>query len=76
MLLDSARKVLFAGDTLRFDDGKVVGAPNHFTWDGAKERESVSEVAKLDFEVMLPGHGDFLKSGASEMVRAYAAALK
>jgi glyoxylase-like metal-dependent hydrolase (beta-lactamase superfamily II) len=31
MLLDKQKGVIFAGDTLRNEDGKVSGGPEHFT---------------------------------------------
>ena len=68
-LLDAEKKVLFVGDTLRFDGGKVGGAPRHFTWDEQKEKASIGRIAGLDFDVMLPGHGEFLAFDASKKVR-------
>jgi hydroxyacylglutathione hydrolase len=75
MLLDKQRKVLFSGDTLRAEGGKVTGAPRHFTWDEAKEKDSIQKVAKIDFDTMLPGHAEPLVSRASDAVREYAAKL-
>lgn len=76
MLLDKQKGVLFAGDTLRNDGGKVSGGPGHFTWDDAKEKESIQKVAALDFTVMLPGHTQPLIGNASEAVKTYAASNK
>ncbi len=72
MLYDENQKVLFSGDTLRFDGEKVTAGPGHFTWDEAKEHESIRKVADLEFEVMLPGHGDFLAGRADEKVKQLA----
>lgn len=69
MLLDKNRKVLFCGDTLRLDKGKVATGPEHFTWDKARQTESIRRVAALDIDVMLPGHGEVLATGASAAVR-------
>lgn len=69
MLLDKQKKVLISGDTLRLDKGKVTTGPDHFTWDQAKQAESLQRVAQLDFDVMLPGHGEVLVGGASAAVR-------
>ncbi len=71
VLLDSKRKVLFVGDTLRFDCSKVTRAPKQFTWDAGKERESIEKISKLDFEIMLPGHGEILKGEASKLVKEF-----
>jgi glyoxylase-like metal-dependent hydrolase (beta-lactamase superfamily II) len=70
-LLDAQRKALFVGDTLRFDGSKVTGAPEHFTWDEDKVEESIQKIVMLDFEVMLPGHGEFLKGNASGAVKEF-----
>jgi Zn-dependent hydrolases, including glyoxylases len=73
MLLDKQKKVLFSGDTLRQEKGKVTAGPEHFTWDAAKQKESLQRVAEMDFEVLLPGHSEPLMSNASVAVREYAA---
>jgi len=75
-LLDAQRKALFAGDTLRFDGSKVTGAPEQFTWDEVKEKESIQKISALDFDVMLPGHGEFLKGNASTAVKELAKSMK
>jgi glyoxylase-like metal-dependent hydrolase (beta-lactamase superfamily II) len=68
-LLDSKRGALFTGDTLRVEDQKVGLAPKPFTVDEAAERKSVEKIAALDFEVLLPGHGDVLIGNASKAVK-------
>jgi glyoxylase-like metal-dependent hydrolase (beta-lactamase superfamily II) len=75
VLLDEQRGVLFAGDTLRFEGGKITGAPKHFTWDATKERESIKKIAGLRFDVMLPGHGELLTTDASKAVGKFAGSL-
>jgi len=71
VLLDEKRKVLFAGDTLRFDGSKLSGAPEQYTWNEDKEKESIERISKLEFDVMLPGHGEILKPYASSAVKEY-----
>jgi glyoxylase-like metal-dependent hydrolase (beta-lactamase superfamily II) len=70
-LFDEQRKALFAGDTLRFDGIKITGAPKQFTWDYDKEKESIEKMSKLDFDIMLPGHGEVLKANASGAVKEF-----
>jgi hydroxyacylglutathione hydrolase len=70
-LFDERRKVLFVGDTLRFDRSKVTGAPKQFSWDKEKEKESIKKMSKLDFDIMLPGHGEVLKNNASNRVKEF-----
>jgi glyoxylase-like metal-dependent hydrolase (beta-lactamase superfamily II) len=72
MLFDKQKGILFSADTLRFKEGKISGAPGHFTWDDSKEKDSIKRVAGLDFEVMLGGHGEVLKSNASGFVKEFA----
>ena len=70
-LLDAQRKVLFSGDTLRFDGSKVTGAPEQYTWNADKEKASIEKMSLLEFDVMLPGHGEILKANASNAVKVY-----
>jgi glyoxylase-like metal-dependent hydrolase (beta-lactamase superfamily II) len=70
-LLDSARKVLFVGDTLRFAGGKISGPAEQFTLDMRQASLSVKKIASLDFDVMLSGHGVPLKPNASSMVKEF-----
>jgi len=71
-LYDSKRKVLFTGDTLGYRDGKVQGPSERVTTDMKLARQSISKLKLPDFGVMLCGHGEPLKFGASAMVRKFA----
>ena len=70
-LYDPQRKVLFAGDTLRLNGSKVIAGPKQYVWDETKEQQSIAKLAGLDFDVMLPGHGDVLEANASNAVKKY-----
>jgi glyoxylase-like metal-dependent hydrolase (beta-lactamase superfamily II) len=61
-LLDRQSKVLFVGDTARFLKGKLEGPPPRFTPRMDQAKASIERLAGLDFEVMLSGHGEPLKS--------------
>jgi glyoxylase-like metal-dependent hydrolase (beta-lactamase superfamily II) len=74
-LLDEDKHVLFAGDTLCYDGKQVTAAPQHFSLDPAKEKNSIRRLATLKYGVMLPGHGEPLKSEASEKVKEFALTL-
>ncbi|MGD0645324.1 MAG: MBL fold metallo-hydrolase [Candidatus Bathyarchaeia archaeon] len=76
VLLDEERKVLFAGDTVRYDGKKVSGAPEQFSADLNQVRESIAKVSTLNFDVMLPGHGEVLKPNASEEIKKFNETLK
>ena len=75
-LLDEARKVLFVGDTLRFDGKNVSEAPEHFSLDPNMARDSIAKISKLNFDVMLPGHGEPLRPEASDAVKKFCVSLK
>jgi len=71
MLLDEKRKVLFTGDSLRYDGKEVTCSPEEYCSDVGEMIGSIAKASKLDFEVMLPGHGQPLLDNASHMVRNY-----
>ncbi len=70
-LLDSARSVLFTGDALMYERGKLVSSPPAFTADYVLARESLHKIASLEFDVMLGGHGDPLIGNASDILRKW-----
>jgi glyoxylase-like metal-dependent hydrolase (beta-lactamase superfamily II) len=70
-LYDSKRKVLFVGDALRFVKGKIEGPPERFTLDAQQAEKSVEKISKIDFDVMLSGHGEPLKSDASAKIKEF-----
>jgi glyoxylase-like metal-dependent hydrolase (beta-lactamase superfamily II) len=61
-LYDWEDRVLFVGDTARFLKGKLQGPPPQFTPNIGQAKASIERLSKLDFEVMLSGHGEPLKS--------------
>lgn len=61
-LLDRQSKVLFVGDTARFLKGKLEGPPRQFTPRMDQARTSIERLSSLEFEVMLSGHGEPLRS--------------
>jgi glyoxylase-like metal-dependent hydrolase (beta-lactamase superfamily II) len=61
-LYDKEGKVLFVGDTARFLKGTLEGPPAQFTIDAGQVKTSIERLSKLEFEVMLSGHGDPLKA--------------
>ncbi len=75
-LYDPERKVLFVGDTIRFTSGKVSGPPERFTSDMKQAVQSIGKISKLDFNVMLSGHGEPLKPNASDRIKEFYASLK
>ena len=61
-LYDRQDRALFVGDTARFIKGKLEGPPPQFTLDMAQARASILRLSSLDFDVMLSGHGEPLRS--------------
>ncbi len=61
-LYDAESGVLLVGDTARFRKGRLEGPPPQLTLDKAKAKASIARLSNLDFQVMLSGHGEPLKS--------------
>jgi glyoxylase-like metal-dependent hydrolase (beta-lactamase superfamily II) len=71
-LYDSKRKVLFTGDTLRYNNGTVEGPSKRFSIDLVSAHSSIQKLKTLDFDIMLSGHGTPLTENASVKVREFA----
>lgn len=75
-LYDSGGRVLFVGDTLRYLKGTLQGPPPQFSLDMGQAKVSVERLSELDFDVLLSGHGDPLKSeDAPQMAKRLSAKL-
>jgi len=61
-LYDRQDRVLFVGDTARFIKGRLEGPPPRFTQRMDQAKTSIERLSSLDFEVMLSGHGEPLRS--------------
>ena len=75
-LLDAERKVMFAGDAIRFMNGKIMGSPEQFTLDMDKAKDSIRKISTFDFDILLSGHGQPLMPDASQKVKDYVVTLK
>jgi glyoxylase-like metal-dependent hydrolase (beta-lactamase superfamily II) len=64
-----AVSLLIAADVLRYENGTVQRAPEHFAADTQAYEASVRMLAELEYDHMLPYHGDFLGGAASTIVR-------
>lgn len=66
-LYEPGRRMLFSGDTLRNERGVLDGPPPQFTPDIEQSFRGIREkLLPLDFEVLLPGHGEPVLAGAGE----------
>jgi glyoxylase-like metal-dependent hydrolase (beta-lactamase superfamily II) len=61
-LYDGKDKTLFVGDIAIFQKGNLKGPPPQFTQDMGQAKVSLERLSRLDFEVLLSGHGEPLKS--------------
>ncbi len=75
-LYDSKRKVLFIGDTLGCRDGIVQGPSKSVTMDMKQAYRSIEKLKGLDFNVLLSGHGEPLRSHASVKVTEFINQIK
>jgi glyoxylase-like metal-dependent hydrolase (beta-lactamase superfamily II) len=68
-LYQRERGLLFSGDLVRRERGVLEGPPPRFTPDPRAAAESLVRLAELDFEYLLPGHGDPILGGAGATYR-------
>jgi hydroxyacylglutathione hydrolase len=68
-------EALFVGDTLRTSGSGKIQLPGGFVNRNTSQlKESVEKLAKLDFAVMLPGHGKPVTENASQKLKEFVAA--
>ena len=61
-LYNRENRVMFVGDTARFIKGKLEGPPPQFTPRMEQAKASIERLSAYNFEVMLSGHGEPLRS--------------
>lgn len=64
-----SRGILFSGDLLRNEKGVLEGPPPQFTPDPESAAVSLGRILELDFDVLLPGHGDPIVGKAGGIFR-------
>jgi len=72
-LYDPTMRALFSGDTLVTRKGAVSGPPPSATPDMAGALRSAGRLASLDVDVLLPGHGAPIATGASRRIAEFLA---
>jgi glyoxylase-like metal-dependent hydrolase (beta-lactamase superfamily II) len=79
-LQDKNRKIIFVGDALNFSDNKVQGPTGElalrYWWNLESAKRSVGRISKLEFDMMLSGHGTPLKSNTKAIVRNFYLSLR
>ncbi|HMK47128.1 MAG TPA: MBL fold metallo-hydrolase [Methanocella sp.] len=68
-LYSPEKKVLFSSDSVRVIGGKPAPPGEKFTADMTSAIRSIRKMSELYFDVLLPGHGNPITSGASEAVK-------
>ncbi|MEM5772705.1 MAG: MBL fold metallo-hydrolase [Candidatus Aenigmatarchaeota archaeon] len=61
------KKILFCGDLI-INSKKIILPPNEFNLDEKKILNSIKKISKLDFNLILPGHGNFIKNGKKKLL--------
>ncbi len=74
-LLDEARELLIAGDTVRNEGGVVGPMSDTYNIDPTEHRHSIKKVAAYEFEALIVGHGGPIKEGASDRLKRTASSL-
>ncbi|HTY89852.1 MAG TPA: MBL fold metallo-hydrolase [Methanocella sp.] len=68
-LYSPQHSLVFSSDTIRVLDGRLAAPNPKFTADMAEAIDAIKRLSGLSFDIMLPGHGKPILSGASEKVR-------
>ncbi|MDD1645984.1 MAG: MBL fold metallo-hydrolase [Methanomicrobiales archaeon] len=72
-LFDPEEKVLFSGDTLLTERGRIQGPSERSSARQEEATRSLARIASLDFEILLPGHGEPVGPEASARLREFLA---
>jgi glyoxylase-like metal-dependent hydrolase (beta-lactamase superfamily II) len=75
-LYDKEKKVIFVGDAITNRGGKLQGSPKAFSVDLRQANSSIEKISELDFEIMLSGHGESVKSGGKQRVKEFADSIR
>lgn len=75
-VLDPIGSLFIAGDALVNQGGVLAVSPAQFTWNMDEANASVKKLAAMQFEKAVFGHGDPIKTGASDAVATLATTLK
>lgn len=70
-LLDRENDILYAGDSMRNDDGKINPMPDMYNINPTQHIESMRKLANYNFEKVVFGHGDPLSEKGSQLLRDY-----
>jgi glyoxylase-like metal-dependent hydrolase (beta-lactamase superfamily II) len=68
---DPVERVIFVGDAILTAGGGIHGPSEEFSADLLEGRRSLEKIARLDFDTLLCGHGEPIRTGASERLREF-----
>jgi glyoxylase-like metal-dependent hydrolase (beta-lactamase superfamily II) len=68
-LYSAKKKILIAGDTISYRNRDFFMAPKLVNSDNAQLKQSVKQLAQLDFDILCYGHGKPLKGNASAKLK-------
>ncbi|USH00037.1 MBL fold metallo-hydrolase [Thermococcus argininiproducens] len=68
-LLDLETKALFVGDLVVEQKGELYEVPHHYSIDPMKNREAIKELLEIDFNHLLPSHGNPVLNEGKEKLR-------
>lgn len=68
-LLDETTKSLFIGDLVVERDGKLEEVPHQYSLDPEMNRKRIAELLEVDFENLLPAHGEPLIGNGKAKLR-------
>jgi len=72
-LFNPAKQVLICGDVIAHKRGRLELPPAAYNASNAALRRTVEELAKLDTDILCPGHGPVLRGGAFRYIEALVA---
>lgn len=75
-LYDPKRKVLFSADMFRIKKGQITPSDESFVDNKEELEKSLLKISKLDFDVICPGHGEFVKSDGKALLERYLKEMK
>lgn len=75
-LYNKERRLIFVGDAITNRGGKISGSPKMSNSDLQEANRSIGKISTFDFDVLLSGHGDPIKSGGTQKVKELSSSLK
>lgn len=75
-LYDQEKRLIFVGDAITNRGGKLQGSSKQFSSDLQQAEASIEKISSFDFEVLLSGHGEPVKTSGTQKVKELSSLLK